>query len=308
MNMDKYTQKSQEAILDAQRLAQELNHQAIEPAHLLLALLRQEDGVVPALVTKVAGSPAALRDEMPAGAGEAPQGLRRRRRRWACHARQPTCWRPPSATPRACRMNTSPPSISCSADRQHRKASGWPVRPDQGRHPEGAGQRARLAARHLPEPGRHLPGAGEIRARPDRPGPPGQARPGHRPGRGNPPRGADPFAAHQEQPGADRRAGRGQDGHRRRAGAAHRQRRCARRAEEQAPGAARYGRAGGRRQVPRRVRGAPESRAEGDHRRGRARSSCSWTRCTRWSARARPKAPWTPATCSSRCWRAASCT
>ena len=38
MNMEKYTQKSQEALLDAQRIAQELNHQAIEPAHLLLAL------------------------------------------------------------------------------------------------------------------------------------------------------------------------------------------------------------------------------------------------------------------------------
>jgi ATP-dependent Clp protease ATP-binding subunit ClpB len=64
MNLEKYTQKSQEAILNAQRLAQEYNHQAIEPAHLLLALLRQEDGVVPALVTKVAGSVAALREEV----------------------------------------------------------------------------------------------------------------------------------------------------------------------------------------------------------------------------------------------------
>ena len=64
MNLDKYTQKSQEALLGAQRLAQELNHQAIEPAHLLLALLRQEDGVVPALVTRIAGSVIALREEV----------------------------------------------------------------------------------------------------------------------------------------------------------------------------------------------------------------------------------------------------
>jgi len=66
MNLDKYTQKSQEALLSAQRLAQELNHQTIEPAHLLLALLRQEDGVVPAIVTKVAGSVVALREELAA--------------------------------------------------------------------------------------------------------------------------------------------------------------------------------------------------------------------------------------------------
>ena len=64
MNLDKYTQKSQEALLNAQRLGVELNHQSIEPAHLLLALLRQEDGVVPAIVTKVAGSPLALSEEV----------------------------------------------------------------------------------------------------------------------------------------------------------------------------------------------------------------------------------------------------
>jgi ATP-dependent Clp protease ATP-binding subunit ClpB len=64
MNLEKYTQKSQEALLSAQNLAQELGHPSIEPAHLLLALLRQDEGVVPALVTKVAGSVLALRDEI----------------------------------------------------------------------------------------------------------------------------------------------------------------------------------------------------------------------------------------------------
>jgi ATP-dependent Clp protease ATP-binding subunit ClpB len=64
MNLDKYTQKSQEAILDAQRLAGELNHQTIEPAHILAALLRQDEGVVPAIVTRVAGSVAALRQDL----------------------------------------------------------------------------------------------------------------------------------------------------------------------------------------------------------------------------------------------------
>jgi ATP-dependent Clp protease ATP-binding subunit ClpB len=64
MDLNKYTQKSQEAILSAQNLAQELNHQSIEPAHLLLALLRQEEGVVPAIVTKVAGSILAIREEL----------------------------------------------------------------------------------------------------------------------------------------------------------------------------------------------------------------------------------------------------
>jgi len=64
MNLEKYTQKSREAIFAAQRLAREFNHQAIEPAHLLLALLQQEEGVVPAIVTKIAGSTQALLNDV----------------------------------------------------------------------------------------------------------------------------------------------------------------------------------------------------------------------------------------------------
>ena len=64
MNIDKYTQKAQQAIMKAQELAQEYHHQAIEPTHMLLALLSQDEGVAPALVTKVAGSVVALRDEL----------------------------------------------------------------------------------------------------------------------------------------------------------------------------------------------------------------------------------------------------
>jgi ATP-dependent Clp protease ATP-binding subunit ClpB len=56
MNLDRYTQKAQEAIIQSQQLAQDLDHQAIEPAHLLLAMLRQPEGVVPAIVTKLSGS------------------------------------------------------------------------------------------------------------------------------------------------------------------------------------------------------------------------------------------------------------
>ena len=60
MNLDKYTQKAQEAVLQAQSLAGDFNHQLIEPAHLLLALLEQKDGVVSALVTKISGSTAGI--------------------------------------------------------------------------------------------------------------------------------------------------------------------------------------------------------------------------------------------------------
>ncbi|MGW8224757.1 MAG: ATP-dependent chaperone ClpB [Anaerolineales bacterium] len=64
MKLDRYTQKSQEAILSAQHFAQGFNHQSIDAGHLLLALLSQEEGVVPAIVNKVAGSTQGIREEL----------------------------------------------------------------------------------------------------------------------------------------------------------------------------------------------------------------------------------------------------
>ena len=46
MKFDKFTVKAQEAVQAAQSLAVEGSHQAIEPEHLLLALLQQQEGVV----------------------------------------------------------------------------------------------------------------------------------------------------------------------------------------------------------------------------------------------------------------------
>src|ERR1019366_8558159 len=46
MNPNKLTIKAQEALQAAQAIAQERGHQALEPEHLLLALLNQSDGVV----------------------------------------------------------------------------------------------------------------------------------------------------------------------------------------------------------------------------------------------------------------------
>ena len=113
----------------------------------------------------------------------------------------------------------------------------------------------------IKNPGGELSVAGEVRSRSDQAGRAGQARSGHRTRRGDSPRHPGALAPHQEQPGADRRAGRRQDGHRRRAGAADRARRRAGGPEGQAGHCARYGRAGRRREVPRRVRGTAEGRA-----------------------------------------------
>ena len=64
MNLDKYTQKSQEAVVAAQRLAQDYQHQLVEPGHLLLALVQQQDGIVKAIITKVSGGTQALQEDL----------------------------------------------------------------------------------------------------------------------------------------------------------------------------------------------------------------------------------------------------
>ena len=53
MNFNNYTQKSLEAVQSAQGLARAENHQQMEQVHLLLALLRQEGGLIPQLLEKM---------------------------------------------------------------------------------------------------------------------------------------------------------------------------------------------------------------------------------------------------------------
>ena len=57
MNAQKMTQKSLEAVQAAQSLAVEYQHQAVAPAHLLCALLQQEDGLIGQLVRKMGSEP-----------------------------------------------------------------------------------------------------------------------------------------------------------------------------------------------------------------------------------------------------------
>ena len=60
MNINKYTEKAQEAILAAQQLADREGHAEILPEHLLLMLLEQKEGVVPEIVRKMNPDPMAL--------------------------------------------------------------------------------------------------------------------------------------------------------------------------------------------------------------------------------------------------------
>jgi len=66
--MDRFTEKSQEALQAAQELAEGLQQQAIEPEHLLLALVEQPEGIVRPVLQKLEARPdevaGALREEL----------------------------------------------------------------------------------------------------------------------------------------------------------------------------------------------------------------------------------------------------
>ena len=64
MRLDKLTTKSQEALQEAQGLAEKRNHQAIDVEHLLFALLGQKEGVVLALLQKLGVPLNALTDKL----------------------------------------------------------------------------------------------------------------------------------------------------------------------------------------------------------------------------------------------------
>ncbi|MGC9357280.1 MAG: Clp protease N-terminal domain-containing protein, partial [Anaerolineae bacterium] len=57
MDLKRYTEKAQEALLRAQGLAQEYGHPEIAPQHLLLSLLEQQEGVVPQVVLRLGTDP-----------------------------------------------------------------------------------------------------------------------------------------------------------------------------------------------------------------------------------------------------------
>nr|WP_245537995.1 ATP-dependent chaperone ClpB [Rubinisphaera brasiliensis] len=60
--MDKLTVKAQEAVQNAQRLAEKSNHQQLLPLHLLAALLEETDGIVKPLIQKIGANQQQLSD------------------------------------------------------------------------------------------------------------------------------------------------------------------------------------------------------------------------------------------------------
>jgi len=72
MQPDKFTLKAQEAMQNAHTIATEYDHQYIDCEHLLLALLREEDGLAPRILAKMDISPVILLEQLERHLSEQP--------------------------------------------------------------------------------------------------------------------------------------------------------------------------------------------------------------------------------------------
>ena len=72
-NINRFTEKSQEAVVRAQQMAEELNHSQVEPEHLFAALLQQDEGLVPQILQRVGSNPRDLLQQVQAELDRAPK-------------------------------------------------------------------------------------------------------------------------------------------------------------------------------------------------------------------------------------------
>lgn len=73
MDLNKFTEKSQAALAEAQAIGTRNQHQAVDVEHLALALLEQEEGLVPRLVEKAGISPDLLKTKIQEGLDRIPR-------------------------------------------------------------------------------------------------------------------------------------------------------------------------------------------------------------------------------------------
>src|SRR5437868_12144272 len=72
-NTNRFTQKSQEALIAAQNIAERNNNSQVDPEHLLLALIEQSEGVVPQVLNKLNLATGALLQQLRAEVNRLPR-------------------------------------------------------------------------------------------------------------------------------------------------------------------------------------------------------------------------------------------
>ena len=73
MNFDKFTVKMQNALEEAVQKAESSQHSEVVPAHMILALLEQKDGVIRPLLEKLGVSPDSVKEAMEAIVAKLPR-------------------------------------------------------------------------------------------------------------------------------------------------------------------------------------------------------------------------------------------
>ena len=73
MNLQKYTQKSTEALQSAQSIMTEYGNREMQEEHLLLALMRQEEGIAPELMKSLGVSEAVFNAQLEQSIGTYPK-------------------------------------------------------------------------------------------------------------------------------------------------------------------------------------------------------------------------------------------
>ena len=73
MDLNRFTEKSQEALRNAQALATRRNHQSVDVEHLLAALCEETDGLTAALLSGSGIAPSAVRERVEQELNRIPQ-------------------------------------------------------------------------------------------------------------------------------------------------------------------------------------------------------------------------------------------
>ncbi|MGQ9708234.1 MAG: ATP-dependent chaperone ClpB [bacterium] len=73
MNIERFTEKAQEALFGAQSLAQRFGHQELDAEHLLLALLEDGDRLVPQILSRIGANPAHIKEHIEAALRDRPK-------------------------------------------------------------------------------------------------------------------------------------------------------------------------------------------------------------------------------------------
>ncbi len=310
VRLDRFTERSQEALQAAQQAAQSLQHPSVDPEHLLLALLEQPEGLVPGMLRRIEVQPEPLSARLRSTLDVASQADRRRRARGrprAPHRADGRVRRDGAGS----RTSTSPPSTSSSPSpprtrARRRGCSRPPASPASG---STRPSRRCAAPSASPTPTRRPSTRRSPSTAATSPTPPA-------PGKLDPVIGRDTRSAGSVQVLSRRTKNNpvliGEPGVGKTAIAEGLAQRIVARRHPRGPEGQARGRARPRRAWSRGASTAASSRT-GSRRCSRrsptatARSSSSSTSSTPWSARAPPRGRWTPATCSSRRSRGASC-